>query len=112
MNCMRCGTKILPNAVFCDECLADMEKHPVDPDTPVNLPRREKQQVTKRAKKRFQKPEDQIHAFRKLIAWLMTLIIILAIALTISVYLLVAHPNQSDNSRLPGQNYGTSVDGV
>lgn len=112
MKCMRCGTEITAGAVFCDDCLADMEKHPVAPDTPVNLPRRDKQQPAKRTKKRFQKPEDQIHALRKLIGWLMTLIILLVIALTISLYLLITQPNTADSNRLPGQNYGTSVDGV
>lgn len=112
MKCMRCGTGITPGAVFCDECLADMEKHPVNPDTPVNLPHREKQQTIKRAKKRFQKPEDHIHALRKLIGWLITMLILLVIALTISIYLLLTQPNPNDTNGLPGQNYGTSVDGV
>ncbi len=112
MNCMRCGTDIASDSVFCEQCLADMEKHPVKPGTPINLPRREKQQITKRSKKRFQKPEDHVHALRKLVAWLMTLILILAVALTICVYMLINQPDPNEGNKLPGQNYGTSVDGV
>lgn len=112
MNCMRCGTKIASDSVFCSECLADMEKHPVKPGTPINLPRREKLQTPKRTKKRFQKPEDHIHALRKLVAGLMTLVIILALALTVCVYMLINQPDPNNNNGLPGQNYGTSVDGV
>lgn len=110
MKCMRCGTGITSGAVFCEECLADMEKHPVKPGTPINLPRREKQQSVKRSKKRFYKPEEHISALRRLVAWLMTLIIILVLALTAAVYMLVNQPDQNDGSWLPGQNYSTSAD--
>ena len=110
MKCMRCGTRILADAVFCEECLADMEKHPVKPGTPINLPRREKQQPAKRAKKRFQKPEDQISALRRLIVWLMAIILFLVIGLTASIYMLVTQPHQNENNLLPGQNYGTSTE--
>lgn len=112
MKCMRCGTEIPSGSVFCDNCLADMEKHPVKPGTPINLPRREKQQAVKRSKKRFLKPEDHVHALRRLVAFLMTVIILLAVALTASIYLLITQPDQNDTNRLPGQNYGTSVDGT
>ena len=112
VKCMRCGTEIQSGSVFCEECLADMEKHPIKPGTPINLPRREKQQTVKRSKKRFQKPEDHIHALRRLVAWLMAVIILLVLALTASIYLLVTQPDQNNGARLPGQNYGTSVDGI
>lgn len=110
MKCMRCGTEIPSESVFCDDCLAEMEQHPIKPGTPINLPRREKQQLAKRSKKRVLKPEEQIHALRRLVAFLMTVIILLAIALTASIYLLATQPDQNDSNRLPGQNYGTSVD--
>ncbi len=112
MKCMRCGKEITSDAVFCETCLADMDKHPIKPGTPINLPRREKQQPVKRTKKRFQKPEDHIHALRRLVIWLMMVIILLAIALTASIFMLIHQPEPNDGNRLPGQNYGTSVDGV
>ena len=112
MKCMRCGNATSADAVFCEECLADMEKHPVKPGTPINLPRREKQQTVKRSKKRTHKPEEQISALRRLVAWLMAVIILLALALTTCIYMLATQPDTSDGNRLPGQNYGTSVDGV
>lgn len=110
MKCMRCGTGIQSGAVFCEECLADMEKHPVKPGTPINLPRREKQQTAKRGKKRARKPEEQISALRRLVAWLLTLMIVLILALTAAVYMLVNQPSENEGNRLPGQNYGTSTD--
>ena len=112
MKCMRCGASINAGAVFCDDCLADMEKHPVKPGTPINLPRREKQQTVKRSKRRVRKPEDQLTALRRLVVWLMALIVLLTLALTASIYMLTNQPDQSDGNRLPGQNYGTSADGT
>ena len=109
MNCMRCGVEITPESVFCDDCLADMEKHPVKPGTPVNLPRREKQQPVKRVRKRVHKPDEVISTLRRIIGWLLTIVLILAIALTITIYLLVSGSIDTGINPLPGQNYGTSA---
>lgn len=40
MNCMKCGREISGDQVFCDHCLADMEKYPVRPDIVIQLPKR------------------------------------------------------------------------
>ena len=111
MKCMRCGTEIIGEAVFCEECLADMEKHPVKPGTPINLPRREKQQVVKRSRKRIPKPEEQLSALRRLVIWQLVVIILLVLALTASIYMLFNQPNPADSKWLPGQNYSTSASG-
>lgn len=106
MKCMRCGTEIQESAVFCEECLAEMEKHPVDPNTPVNLPRREKHIPIKRNRKRHLKPEEMVKRLRRIVIALMAVILALAIALTASLYLLLTPPEKHPNL-LPGQNYGT-----
>ncbi len=108
MKCMRCGTTIAAGAVFCDTCLAEMKTHPIKPGTPVNLPRREKQQPPKRSRRRFHKSEDQISSLRRLVVFLMAVILVLAIALTGAVWHLLDRADPSDDYRLPGQNYGTS----
>lgn len=108
MNCMKCGSVIPAGQVFCDECLADMEKHPVKPGTPLILPRREKQTVTKRSRKRVHKPEEIISKLRRTVVCLMALIAAMGIALTIAVYLLVNQNQTEGTDLLPGQNYGTS----
>lgn len=109
MKCMRCGTKIQAGAVFCEPCLTEMDKHPVDPNTPISLPAREKHVVTKRSKKRAKKPEDIVRKLRRVIGWLMALVLVLAMALAGAVYLLVSQPDGGSNL-LPGQNYGTEAD--
>ena len=38
MNCMKCGRETKEDAVFCDECLEHMERHPVPPNTLVYVP--------------------------------------------------------------------------
>lgn len=108
MKCMRCGTKIKPGAVFCESCLADMEKHPVKPDTPINLPRRDKQQPVKRSKKRIRKPDEQISMLRRVIMWLMILVLVLSLCLSATVYLLFNPTDTNKDHLQPGQNYGTS----
>ena len=105
---MKCGTAILSGQVFCEECLADMELHPVKPDTPVILPRREKQAAQKRGRKRLRKPEDIISRLRRTVWLLMVVVAALVIALTITVHLLVTQTDHTDPGNLPGQNYGTS----
>lgn len=108
MKCMKCGCVIPAGQVFCDECLEDMEKHPVKPGTPVILPRREKQAAPKRSRKRVQKPEEIITRLRRAVVCLMALVAAMGIALTVTVYLLVNRPTPEDTDLLPGQNYGTS----
>ncbi len=108
MKCMRCGTEIHAGTGFCESCLAEMEKHPVDPNTPVNLPRREKHVPVKRSRKRHLKPEELIRKMRRLILWLMAIILVLVMALTATIYMLVSQPEQGPNL-LPGQNYETEA---
>ena len=52
MNCIKCGVTIPENQVFCDACLADMEKYPVKPDITVSLPHREEAPVSKKKSRR------------------------------------------------------------
>ena len=110
MKCMRCGNKIQAGAVFCESCLADMERYPVDPSTPIYLPRREKHVANKRSKKRALKPEEQLRRTRHLVVWLMAIILVLSIALAGAVYMLLNHPDNSNPNLLPGQNYGTETE--
>ena len=40
MNCLRCGAEVAEGESFCTDCLAEMEKYPVPPDTYVMIPKR------------------------------------------------------------------------
>jgi hypothetical protein len=83
MNCLKCGTEISGEQVFCESCLADMAKHPVKPDTPVLLPTRSKPLPAKRTHRKLYKPEEQVVSQRKLIGWMLALILVLMVAVGI-----------------------------
>ena len=108
MKCMRCGSEIHSATGFCEDCLQEMKKHPVDPNTPINLPRREKHAPVKRTKRRHLKPEEQLRRLRRLVLCLMALILALALALSAAVYMLLNGQAQGP-ALLPGQNYGTEA---
>lgn len=79
MNCMKCGRDIAGEQVFCSDCLEDMARYPVNPDTPVNLPVHPKApEPRKRAAKtkRALTPEEQVPRLRsslRLMVWALIL---------------------------------------
>ena len=109
MKCMKCGVSIPSGQVFCEDCLTDMAAHPVRQDAPLVLPRREKQVATKRSKKRVKKPEEQIIGLKRIIALLLTAVVVLSAALAISVYLLFQQMTEPVTPQVPDQNYTTSA---
>ena len=83
MSCLKCGQEVAVGQVFCDSCLADMEKHPVKPGTPVIIPKQNKPLPSKRNYKRAPKPEELIAAQRQFIGWLLATIVILILAIAV-----------------------------
>ena len=109
MNCMKCGREIPPDESFCEECLADMEKFPVQSETVVLLPRRGPSTAFKKVHTRRHTPEEQLAVLekrcRRLVVALVISLFMLASALTalgVAVY-------EWDMQRFLGQNY-TSAD--
>ena len=64
MNCIKCGAQAQEPQVFCDNCLADMEKHPVKPDVTVILPQRSESSASKK-KNRKQKAASAEEQLRR-----------------------------------------------
>ena len=89
MKCMKCGTTIPAGQVFCDPCLEGMEKHPVKPGTPIQLPVKQEHVVAKVSHKKLRKPEDMIATLRVLVFWLILVIVALITALSVTVAMLV-----------------------
>ena len=106
MNCMKCGRETTSEQVFCEECLLDMEKHPVKPGTVVVLPkRRDYTAVKKPPKKRTVPLEDQIRLLKKRIRILsFTLLLVLA-GLIAMIYPTVQYLKE-DHFKI-GQNYNS-----
>lgn len=113
MKCIKCGVEIPTDQVFCADCLEDMQKHPVKPDTPLILPVQRTQQSVKRSsRKKTVKPEERINRLRKTVIYLLVITMVLAVLLTVSIMMLLEMSGKADIPFLPGQNYGTLPAGV
>jgi len=90
MACIKCGKDAAAGAEFCEECLTDMERHPVKPGTPVILPKRD-EQIVRHARKKTVKPEVQIAGLKKNVRGLVLvnaiLFLLLAVAVVYILYL-------------------------
>ena len=100
MSCLKCGQDVSAGQIFCDSCLADMEKHPVNPGTPVIIPKRSTPLPSPRSHKRIQKPEDIIAGQRRLIGWLLTTIILLILALAALTLAMLHFKNAAEDKSL------------
>ena len=105
MECLKCGREIEPSQAFCDECVAKMAKHPIEPGTPVHLPLRPTSGEKAAARKRERTPSQIIAELRKMIRWLTVIIAVLSLLLcATAAFLLHTLDNQSESNR-PGRNY-------
>ena len=91
MKCLRCGNNAPKEQLFCDDCLADMEKHPVKPGTPIQLPKRNENAVIKRGNFRLaiSKWQDQIFRLKYTIFWLIVIIVLLLAVLTLGICMML-----------------------
>lgn len=109
MNCMKCGVEIDDGAVFCPRCLADMEKYPVSPGTPIQIPRRPVQEALKKApaRSRTLSPEERLKRLQQVVKWLTLILISALILLGLSISLILEDKGADDRQDAIGQNYNT-----
>ena len=108
MNCMKCGREIAAEDVFCADCLAEMEKYPVQPGTVVLLPkRRDNSSVKKAAKRRVITAEEQLAGLRKWVIWL-ALALIACIVAIVLMFKPTMHYIRDEHFEI-GQNYSTVI---
>ena len=107
MNCMKCGRELKTDGVFCEGCLAEMERYPVNPRNAVYLPNRAEARSHKKVHKRTISPEEQLAALKKKYRRLATVLILtillglgLAAVVGVTVY-------EIEVQRFLGQNYST-----
>ncbi len=87
MNCLKCGRETVSEQVFCEECLLDMQKHPVKPGTVVLLPRRRETAAPKKAPKRRTLPlEEQVKLLRMRSRWMALLLLICVVLILTMIY--------------------------
>jgi len=109
MQCMKCGREIAAGRVFCESCLADMEKYPVKPGTPVHLPSRKAVPPVKKPPARRRPPlEEQVKSLRKRL-WIVSVALTLVLTLLGGcLYLAVDYIIENEGKPLPGQNYSSA----
>ena len=108
MYCLKCGKETREEAVFCDACLAVMDRFPVKPGTPVQLPIRPAAPVKKAApRKRAPTPEERLLRLRRLVKWLALALVSTLLALALTVSLLVHTVSQAREEDEIGKNYNT-----
>ena len=106
MNCMKCGREVTEDVVFCQDCLDEMAKYPVEPGTVVLLPRRKENSSLKRAAKRHTpSPEEQIATLRRRNKTLF--LILLACIVAIGLMFRPTMHYVMDEHIPIGQNYST-----
>ena len=106
MNCIKCGRETIGEDVFCQSCLTEMEKYPVQPGTVVLLPRRKEHAYSKKAAKRHTPSmEEQIAVLRKRIT-VITFLLLLAIAAVAVMLEPTMHYLRDEHFEI-GQNYST-----
>lgn len=106
MECLKCGRETAGAEVFCTECLKEMEKNPVNSNTPVVIHHRKEPQ-RRTPQKKAPKSEEVIAGLNRKVQRLRAAVAVLALLLTVSLaamgYLVWAERDDLDI----GFNYGT-----
>ena len=110
MNCLKCGRNTVNDRVFCDDCLAVMDRHPVKPGTPVHLPRHAfvPTKAKQAPRKRVISQEEQILSLRKKLRRSRLIGMILLLVLCLASVLLVREFAGNDIPAI-GQNYTINI---
>ena len=111
VSCMRCGKETGGKAVFCPDCLMDMERHPVKPGTLIHIPARpvEDPRKTTRKKRELTTEEQLANAQHMVQALFITSLCLLGALIVTSLLLVyslshsVEQPEETEPPR--GRNY-------
>lgn len=109
MRCVRCGVNIQEPDMFCEKCLAAMDRDPIKTNITVQLPIRPQKAPEKKRSRRqkHKKPEEQIRHLRRWRRWLILLLAVALAAFAITAAMLLRTLRQPEDSPSIGQNYGT-----
>lgn len=112
MHCTKCGREIDGKSVFCNKCLAVMERYPVKPGTSIQLPQRAPAPAKRPLlRKRALPPEEQVIRQRKTIRLLTTAIVCLVLVFGLSIAFLLQMQPKEEAKVTIGQNYMTRDSG-
>ena len=109
MNCMKCGRETKEDAVFCEECLEHMARHPVPANTLVYVPSEKDRAASKKhtVSHPVMTHEDQIKRLNRKVQTL-SLLLALTVGVAIFLGLLSADAlHELSVSDFMGKNYKT-----
>jgi len=107
MQCMKCGKATQEQRVFCEGCMAAMERYPVRLRKKVVIPERNYERRGNRPMRRQRSPEEVIAGQKKTIRRLARLVILLALMLTLAAGSIVWLLYREKNLVPLGSNYNT-----
>ena len=108
MNCVKCGWEIPEDQVFCEICLAEMERYPVKPGTAIHIPTRSpEEEVVKKHSKRKHVPtaEELLLKTRKKLRRNRIAVVVLLLVCGVLSIVVGQMVLELDFQRLVGQNY-------
>ena len=89
MNCIKCGRETGADNAFCDACLEEMSRRPVNPATVVLLPGQGRPQPKKAApKKALPSMEEQVGILRKKVRRMRIMILVLVMLVVVLGFVL------------------------
>lgn len=107
MNCLKCGAKVEEGQSFCGKCLEGMEKYPVKPGTPIQLPNRKLQSSSRKnnSKRRIQ-PKDK-EVITRLYRRNQLLVLLLLLTMLLLSFVTIAYVKKTTEEpvKQPGQNW-------
>lgn len=109
MQCMKCGREIPAGDVFCQECLADMEKYPVKPGTVVHIPNQARSARRQQERRSAMTPERKVEILTRRIralSWFLTLAVATIIAAGALIFCLL---QEAESRPAIGQNYSSTI---
>lgn len=111
MACLRCGKKTEEKQAFCEDCLENMQRHPVKPGVAIHLPQRDATRQEKKSPARHREPEaaEQLAQLRKMIRWLVGMLAVLAVLLLLVSGMLMHVLEKETPTGIIGRNYTTST---
>lgn len=107
MWCLKCGKDTKDEQVFCPQCLARMEKYPVKRDVHIQLPNHKNRDASKKnaKKKRAPTPEELVEILRTRNRRLLAIILVLALLMGATVFMLTKGEEAPDIIDNLGKNY-------
>lgn len=106
MSCLRCGKETTNEQLFCADCLAQMDRQPVKPGTPVYIPHRSHEEPLKQIRKRrAATPEERLKVSKTLNQWLVAAVAVLTILSSVLGIFLHDALNNRESEPPVGRNY-------